>query len=342
MTSVSEAAQRWAGEEALRLLTRHRVPGLAVGLCDRTGPLWSAGFGVTALKAGRSVSTGTLFSLQSASKMYTATAVMCAVRDGLVDLDEALPAYLPEFTVHSRWESTPEARITLRHLLSHRSGLVHEAPRGSNYDNSDDSFEDHCASISETWLEFPVGDHYSYSNLGIDLAALVLQRVSGADFATYIDRVVLHPLGLHRTTFDIARIKADPDRAVGHSNNAPPRLRVPMLAAGGAYASVDDALRYIAFHLDGGRGILTPELLRQMYQVPDASPGQHVGYGLGIDTGVWNGRLVRNHGGGGFGFLCDLAWYPTVGVGVAVLTNSEDHPFQVHFATQLLNLVTSH
>ncbi|WP_147264167.1 serine hydrolase domain-containing protein [Desertihabitans brevis] len=341
MTSVSESAQLWAGEEALRLLARHRVPGLAVGVCDRTGPLWSIGVGVTALKAGQSVSTGTLFSLQSASKMYTATAVMCAVRDGLVDLDLALPTYLPGFTVHSRWESTPEARITLRHLLSHRAGFVHEAPRGSNYDNSDESFEDHCASISETWLQFPVGERYSYSNLGIDLAALVLQKVSGVGFPTYADRVVLQPLGLHRTTFDIARIEADPDRAVGHSKSAPPRLAVPMLGAGGAYASVDDALRYIAFHLDRGRSLLAPELLRQMYEVPDASPGQRVGYGLGIDTGIWNGRLVRNHGGGGFGFLCDLAWDPMVGVGVAVLTNSDDHPFQVHFATQLLDLAAS-
>lgn len=341
MTGVSEAAQRWVGDEAIGLLARHRVPGLAVGVCDRTGPLWSAAYGATAREDGRPVSTDTIFSLQSASKMYTATAVMCAVRDGLVDLDEPLPTYLTSFTVQSTWESTPESRITLRHLLSHQAGFVHEAPRGSNYDDSDESFEDHCASISETWLEFSVGDRYSYSNLGIDLSALVLQRVSGVPFPTYVDQIVLQPLGLHRTTFDLARIEADPDRAIGHSDSALPPLRVPMVGAGGAYASVADALRYIAFHLDSGQGVLTSDLIGEMYQVPGAAPGQQIGYGLGIDTGTWNGRLVRNHGGGGFGFLCDLAWDPTAGVGVVVLTNSEDHPFQVRFATQILDLVTS-
>ncbi len=341
MAGVSEAAQGWVRDEGMGLLARHGVPGLAVGVCDRTGPLWSAAFGRTAREGGRSVSTDTIFSLQSASKMYTATAVMCAVRDGLVKLDEPLPTYLPEFTVHSTWESAPETRMTLRHLLSHRAGLVHEAPRGSNYDASDESFEDHCASISETRLEFPVGDRYSYSNLGIDLAALVLQRVSGAAFPTYVDQILLKPLGLHRTTFEFAPIEADPDRAIGHSDSAPPPLRIPMVGAGGAYASVDDALSYIAFHLDSGRRVLTEDLIRQMYQVPNAAPGQQIGYGLGVDTGTWNGRLVRNHGGGGFGFLCDLAWDPRAGVGVVVLTNSEDHPFQVHFATQILDLVTA-
>lgn len=337
MTGVSEAVPTWVGEEAMGLLSRHRVPGLSVGVCDRTGPLWSAGFGTTAQEDGASVSTDTIFSLQSASKMYTATAVLCAVRDGLVDLDVSLTTYLPAFTVHSPWESSPESRITLRHLLSHRAGFIHEAPRGSNYDDSDVSFEDHCASISETTLEFPVGDRYSYSNLGIDLAALVLQRVSRLDFATYLDQVLLQPLDLHRTSFHIDRIKSDPDRAIGHTNNTPPPLRVPMLGAGGGYASVDDALRFVAFHLASGRGVLRPDLLGQMYRVPGAAPGQQLGYGLGVDTGRWNGRLVHNHGGGGFGFLCDLAWDPAAGVGVVVLTNSENHPFQVHFATQILD-----
>lgn len=339
MTEVSGAIQRRVAEEVSGLLARHDVPGLAVGVCDRTGPIWSAAFGALGRSDHRPVSTRTIFSLQSASKMYTATAAMCAVRDGLVHLDVPVTEYLPSFTVHSDWESNPESRITFRHLLSHRAGLIHEAPRGSNYDDSDTSFDDHCASISETSLNSPVGTRYSYSNLGIDLAALTLQRVTGSDFPDYVREVLLEPLGLDRTTFALVRIEADPDRAVGHARRRSPPLRVPMVGAGGAYASVDDALKYISFHLDFGRGVLPPDLVEQMYEIPDRAPDQRLGYGLGVDNGNWNGRLVRNHGGGGFGFLCDLAWDPAAGVGVVVLTNSEDHPFQVHLATQILDLV---
>lgn len=112
-----------------------------------------------------------MFNLMSGSTMYTATAVLLAVQDGLLDLDEPLTSDLPGFGVHSTWESGPERRMTLRVLLSHRSGLTHEAPRGSNVDSSDRSFDDHCRSISDTWLLFPVGHHAEYGNLAFDLAA---------------------------------------------------------------------------------------------------------------------------------------------------------------------------
>ena len=327
----------WVGPRAQSLLAEHQVPGLAVGVCDRNGTRWSFGIGTTAQVGGQPVSSKTMFSLQSASKMYTATAVMCAVRDGLVDLDEPVSTYLPGFTVTSPWEDDPKSRMTLRLLLSHRTGLVHEAPRGSNYDQNDESFEDHCASISETTLLFPVGERYSYSNLGIDLAALVVQRVSGLGFADYVEQLLLQPLGLTRTTFDPAQIEAELDRAQGHAQGGPPPLRVPMIGAGGAYASVTDVLGYVQFHLASGAGLLTPHLLGQMYRVLGAADGVELGYGLGIDTGRRSGRLVRNHGGGGFGFLCDVVWDPAAGVGVVVLTNAEDHPFQITLSTEILD-----
>ena len=72
--------------------------------------------------------------------------------------------------------------MTLRHLLSHTAGFTHEAPVGNNLVVGRASFAAHCRSISDTWLRFPVGHHYEYSNLGIDLAAFVIERVSGLPF----------------------------------------------------------------------------------------------------------------------------------------------------------------
>ena len=107
--------------------------------------------------------------------------VLAAVRDGLLDLDEPISSYLPEFTVGSVHEDRPQDRMTLRHLLSHTAGFVHEAPVGNNYEVGDASFEEHVASISETWLRFPVGERFGYSNLGIDLAASIVARTRGAE-----------------------------------------------------------------------------------------------------------------------------------------------------------------
>ncbi len=334
--SAVEAVARRLTEEIPRLLAEKDVPGMAVGICDRSGIRWSAGFGVRARGGSEPVSTQTVFSIQSGTKMYTATAVMLAVQRGLVDLDAPVTDHLPDFTVHSRWESEPQQRMTLRHLLSHTAGFTHEAPLGSNFDDRDTSFEEHCRSIRDTWLRFPVGHHYEYSNLGIDLAALVVQRVTGVAFHEFVRDEILRPLGLHRTSLDHEVIAADPDRAVGHSTvGSRIPVRVPMVGAGGAYTNVDDALRYLMFHLTGGRGVLRPDLLEQMYEIPNPLPGQRFGYGLGVAVARWNGRRVLNHGGGGFGFQSAMAWDPAAGVGVVMLTNT-DQALKAHLAADML------
>ena len=96
--------------------------------------------------------------------------------------------YLPDFTVNSRFEEDPCDKMTLTLLLNHRAGFTHEAPMGNNYDASFTSFEDHVLSIQDTWLRFPVGERFSYSNLGIDLAGYVLQVVSGMPFHAYVQQ----------------------------------------------------------------------------------------------------------------------------------------------------------
>lgn len=336
---VDKVAERLL-DEIPGLLVEHGIPGMAVGISDRSGVSWSAGFGVRAAGSSDPVSAQTIFSIQSGSKMYTATAVMLCVQQGMLDLDTAITTYLPEFTVRSRWESAPHDRMTLRHLLSHRAGFTHEAPLGSNFDDRDTSFEEHCRSISDTWLRFPVGHHHEYSNVGIDLAAAIVERVSGMPFHAYVRRELLDPLGLRRTTFDLPSIASDHDRAVGHSTYSDQvPLRVPMVGAGGAYTSVDDALRYLRFHLTGGQGVLREELLEQMYEIPDPLPGQGVGFGLGVASARWNGRRVLNHGGGGFGFQSDQAWDPATGFAIATLTNS-DRSLGVHLAARILGDLT--
>jgi CubicO group peptidase (beta-lactamase class C family) len=317
------------------LMDEHRLPGMAIGICDASAVLWSDGFGTTLAEGGRPVTAHTAFGVQSCSKMYTATVVLLAVQDGLVELDVPITRYLPEFQVNSSFQEHPERLITLRHLLSHTAGFTHEAPVGSNYLVGRESFSAHCHSISETWLRFPVGHHYQYSNLGIDLAGYVLQRRSGQPFHEFERRLLLEPLGLEQTTFDVRKISRDPSRAIGHTTgHARVPLRVPMVAAGGLYTSVEDACRYVQFHLTGGASLLDPSFLAELYQVPGA-PDRDQGYGLGTAFRRAGDIPVRGHGGGGFGFLSDIYWAPEAGLGVVVLTNSTSHPLQWELASEI-------
>jgi CubicO group peptidase (beta-lactamase class C family) len=318
------------------LCAKHAIPAVGVAVCDASGPVWSTFSGSARRGGAMPVGPRTIWSLQSQSKMYTSTAVLLAVQDGLLDLDKPVRTYLPDFSVHSVFEPDPAARITLRHLLSHTAGFTHEAPIGSNFRLGPASFAAHCASIRETWLRFPVGHHFAYSNLGVDLAAQILATVTGRTFTTHLRDRLLKPLATERASFDHRAIARDGDRAEGH-NARRRRLptRVPMVASGGLWASVEDATRYATLHLSRGRGLIDPGLLDEQYTVPGDHPVE-TGYGLGIITRRKNGMLVRGHSGGGFGFLSDTYWAPEHGIGVAVVTNTDDNPVQGQLVFDLL------
>jgi CubicO group peptidase (beta-lactamase class C family) len=337
-------------ERIPELMAEQEVPGLAVALVDADQAIWVEGFGHLDGADSAPVTHDTIFSVQSMSKLFTATAVMQAVAAGRLDLDEPITTYLPDFTIHSAFEEHPEEKITLRTLLSHTAGFTHEAPIGNNNELDPGDFDAHVRSISDTWLRFPVGTGYAYSNLGIDLAGYILERVEGRPFADLMRDSLLAPLGMERSTFDREVIRSIEDRAVGHVDLYPePPLDVPMTAAGGLYSSVADLARFLRFQLNDGAidglAVLDPERMAEMRSVQGPRVGEPAGWGLGVVRHRWNRFAQRpdlfDHGGGGFGFLSDLWWSPQVGIGVAVLTNSQDHQLQGDLALSILGDVAA-
>lgn len=305
--------------EIPQLMEEQGVPGLAVAVVDDQGILWSEGFGVADSHESAPVTPDTTFSLQSTSKTFTATAVLLAVQDGLLDLDEPITTYVPGFTVQSIFEDHPESRITLRHLLSHTAGFTIEAPVGNNWDGDAASFDSHIASISATWLRSPVG--------------------SGLR-----DRL-FEPLGMLDSSFDAEVIGAADDRAVGHEPPVPHKFwPVPMVPSGGLYASVNDVARFLEFQLGGGvvdgRALLDPLLVDEMRTVHFPERGGGYGYGLGVGRTGWyrgDNADLFSHGGGGFGFRSDLWWLPELQLGIAVLFNSANHDLRGSLALAILD-----
>jgi CubicO group peptidase (beta-lactamase class C family) len=324
------------------LMAEQGVPGLAVALVDKDQTLWVEGFGHVDREGSAPVNADTIFSVQSMSKLFTATAVMQAVAAGRLDLDEPVTTYLPGFTVHSAFEEHPERKITLRMLLSHTAGFTHEAPVGNNNELDPGDFDAHVRSISETWLRFPVGSGYAYSNLGIDLAGYILERVEGMSFSKVVRESLFEPLGMERSTFDRIAIRSTDNRAAGHVDPYPePPLDVPMTAAGGLYTSAADLARFLHFELNGGsidgRVVLDAKWLDEMQTVPSPRAGAPAGYALGVVRHRWNTWPdLLAHGGGGYGFLSDLWWVPEVSVGIGILTNSDDHRLQNELALSIL------
>lgn len=327
-----------------QMMKEKDVPGLSIAIVDDKGILWEEGFGLTSRDQGIPVTPLTNFSIQSMSKNFTALAVLMAVQDGLLELDKPITDYIPGFTVNSRFEEHPERKMTLRLLLSHRAGFTHEAPIGNNYDFYTQKFDDHIKSISDTWLRFRVGERYSYSNLGIDLAGFILQQVSGVPFQNYVNEKIFNPIGMTESSFDIETIKNMEDRAIGHTSSPrKPPVEVPMLAAGGMYSNVHDLSLYINFQLNKGLAkgsqIISREILCEMFSVPNRNKNQTTGYALGTAITRRGNVNLFSHGGGGYGFLSNMSWCPELNVGIVVLTNSTGHILNVAIPEMIGNMI---
>jgi CubicO group peptidase (beta-lactamase class C family) len=319
-------------EEILQRMQQENIAGLAVVVVDEESILWAEGFGYTDWDEKIPITPSTLFSIQSMSKSFTATATMFAVKDGLVDLDEPITTYLPDFHVNSIFEEHPEKKITLRMLLSHTAGFAHEAPYGGNFTHPEYSFEKHIASISDTWLKFPVGTRYSYSNLGIDLAGYILQVRSGIPFIQYVQEKVLDSFGMKDSTLDVSRIRSTSTRAIGYQmgQSFRPAVDFLLIPSGGVWSTATDMARYLQFHINSGelnRNRLLQESLAETMYTPPSKPAQNAyqdsSYALGITVNTRNGALHFQHGGGGWGFNSSMVWYPELKLGAAVLCNAQ-------------------
>jgi CubicO group peptidase (beta-lactamase class C family) len=313
-------------ENILTAMASDDIPGAAVCLLHQGKPAWVEGFGlVDSNSRGRRVGAGTIFSIQSTSKNFTAAAIMVAVQKGLLDLDKPITDYLADFRVQSRFESLPQRKMTLRLLLSHRAGFTHEAPVGNNFEPAFPDFETHIRSISRTWLRYSVGERYRYSNLGVDLAGYVLQVVTGKPFADCLKSLIFDPLGMADSTAATEVYARRSDRAIGHEKGyAAVPLKTPLMPSGGVYTSARDMANYLALHLNrgqfDGKTALEESLWREMHSFSLGGD-----YGLGVirtelrygDTQI---RML-NHKGGGFGFGCVCNYCPEAGVAWMAMFN---------------------
>ena len=310
-------------------MRKQGITGFAIALVTDEKVLWAEGFGCTDRNCLTQVTQDTPFSIQSMSKSFTATAVLLAVQDGLLDLDAPISTYLPDFTVNSIFDKRPQDIITLRMLLSHTAGFTHEAPVGNNFDLEPGTWDTHIASISDTWLKFPVGQGWSYSNLGIDLAGYILEQVADMPFHLYAKTHLFEPLEMRNSTFDIEEIERLADRAIGQSGIFQQIPLVTIMPSGGVYASANDMAQYVKFHINrgsfAGQPLLDPQLMEQMYKAHfQASAANNYGLGLYLRQGRYD-AIKLLHNGGGFGFMSQMTWYPDLKIGVVWLSNSEEN-----------------
>lgn len=312
-------------------MDRDQVRGAALALVDEKGILWAEGFGHTT-KNGSPVTPDTPFLAMGLTKLATASAILRAVQDGDLDLDAPISGYLPDFHFNSRFEKAPEDKITLRHLLSHQSGLPQEAPQGNNYEPIG-SFDERVDSLKGTWMTFPAGvTHDLRSNADFDLAAHILQEVSGRPWAQCLQERILDPLGMENSLLCTSDKLSSKSAALGHHPSMKKiPVALPQLGSHGLYSTVADLAKLLQVFLNqgkaAGRPFLEPSLLTDMqrpYNYDTDSWEPQFYYGLGIKIQQQSEQektLLFFQEGSGYGFSARLWWSPGLGLGMIALAN---------------------
>ncbi len=312
-------------------------PGLAVGLVTHQGLVWSRSSGVTALAGGAPVTEDTVFRVGSITKTFTGVALLKLRDEGKLSFDAPAARYLPELgnLLYPTRDSPP---FTLRNLMTHTSGLTRDADLSRVDAGTHAPLEgDLLRTLDGQALEFSPGARTSYSNQAAALAGLVVARVAGEPYASYVGHAILAPLGMVSSGFAIdpswaSRVATGYRGASGAWTPAEITAPGPTRAAGQLWSSVRDLSRYVAFELDAWPPRDGPERLplrRSSVRESQLGAGMQI---AGLEqTGVfWQVRAdcaashIVFHNGTIDGFHSALLFDPARGLGVIALANARE------------------
>ncbi len=300
------------------------IPCLSIALVDDQTVVWAKGYGFEDRDKTRPAGASTVYRVGSVSKLFTDVAVMQLVEAGKLNLDAPVRTYLPDFAP----QGEGAAKITLRQMMAHRSGLARESPIGSYFDPTEPELAATVASLNTTTLVYPPGTRTKYSNAAIATVGLVLERVGGEPFAPLVTSRVLGPLGMTRTSFaptpGITSERAAATMWSYHGREFPaPAFELGIRPAACMDSTVVDLSRFVSALFDGGKGangvVLRPETLAQMLAVQFPRPGSTNGFGLGFVLSRLQGHRQIGHNGAMYGFATDLAALPDDKIGVVVI-----------------------
>ena len=305
------------------------IPGVSVLLIQNGRPVWSQAFGHADLERRIALSTNHIMMAHSISKSVTAWGVMRLVDQGLIGLDDPVIDHL------GGWQF-PDSRynaraVTVRRLLSLNAG-VPLGPIGVHYSPVDEvpPLTESLTGDSVRLFREP-GSGFAYSNSSFALLELLIERVTGRDFAEYIEAEVLRPLGMMDASF-----AWDPSWQVplGYEIDGTPvePFLYPNRTSGGLFATVHDLGRFAAAtvgasSVDAGT-VLSPRARAEM-QIPQVTiPGMFgvvadsYGFGHFLEE-LPGGQRAVWHGGQGLGWMTHVHAIPETGDAIVILTNSQ-------------------
>jgi CubicO group peptidase (beta-lactamase class C family) len=317
-----------------RVLKDWDAPGVAVSIVKDGKVVLSKGYGVRDRTTGAPMTEDTLFPIQSETKAFTAFTVGLLADEGKLSLDAPVATYIPGFRLN---EAVATQEVTLRDLLSHRSGL-------SRYSwlwiaNKELSRRDAMGRMPHLPLEAPIRTTWNYANMGYVTAAQAVENLAGVPWERFTEERIIQPLGMTRTTLSAERANGDPNHITGtmwrggRNEVTPMQGTTPMTySTGGIYSTANDMTKWMLLQLAegnyGGKQLIKASALAEMHS-PQAITNRPLpppeftsaAYGLGWFVESYRGEKLVEHGGGHGGVNSSLGLIPARELGVSVFVN---------------------
>lgn len=299
-------------------------PGCSVGVGRNGTTLYERGYGIANLDLAVAIAPATVFNAASISKQFTAMSILLLAHRGQLSLDDDVSKYIPNWSDHGH-------PITIRHLLSHTSGLrdafVLQGLRPEHPENINAQIVSILARARG--LNFAPGSHFEYNNGAYRLLAAIVERVSGERFALFVRANIFKPLGMAHSYIHDDAAQIIPNRATGYSRAMGGfRLVVRtytdvVVGNSGLFTTVGDLLRWEQNFTDPRVG--DAALVREM-ETPVIATGwsDTSRYGFGVEIAQHRGLRTVAHGGGDDGVRSYVTRYPERGLAIAILCNRDD------------------
>ena len=330
------------------VMKQYEAVGLAVSVFDKSDVLYEKAFGCRDQESQKPIDENTIFGLASVSKSFTAMSIMLLRQRGLVDLNEKVSTYIPEF------RDPQDQPVLVWHLLCHSGGffpmpriLVEHVAAGMgiwNGGKDELTFDESLAlegarqvaermSTRTSFICKP-GERMSYCNDGFGLLSEIVRRRGGEkSFAEFVKKNILEPLGMSRSCAEYIAPLHD-ENACTLYKHVGGKLQggwdfydnAFVLPGGGAMKSTLHDLRaYVRMYMNDGAPLTDEWTVREMTKIRQEYRF-HSWYGYGIATNTIGNMTIHQHGGSLTGVSSNFAWCPELGIGVVVLCNTSGVP----------------
>jgi CubicO group peptidase (beta-lactamase class C family) len=308
-------------------MQKRLIPGLSLAIVRDGKVIKAKGYGFANLELRVPATADTVYQLASVTKQFTATAIMLLAQDGKLSVDDRISRYI---------DGTPDAwkDITLRHLLTHTSGLKDyldespDSPEWSARSRADTTPEKIVQSLARLPLSSRPGEKFAYSNTNYLVLSMAVRRISGKSYDQFLAERVFKPLEMTATRLT-SPDDMIPNRAAGYTWSGDKWRNSVWLnptlwdnGDGGMLSSVLDLAKWdAALYKDA---ILTAASKQQMWTPVKLSDGKTWNYGFGWATDHVQGRPRIWHNGGRPGTSTAFVRFVEDKLTVIVLANRDN------------------